>query len=240
MSKVAEELTKLIREKEELRKNISDFTEVIKNLEKDRKEFEEKLKALKTKKSGLAKDIIKTVEIRLRDINYEIRGKEQVKAKWEVSLSEVENKISERKEDTTLYIQEQCERMFNSFMEHIRLNAEDIGYEIKKVFVISTISKKEEDRYGSFYIPTGNIGIYDDNKEEPPIVQSEGFYFKNNLYTLERDSYDAVTCTCTEWYNEYFKKFVSILLKTFEEKFDSCDFKLTINKPKKTFTLELV
>lgn len=146
MSKVAEELTKLFKEEEELRNNISDFTAKIKNLEKDRKEFEEKLEVLKSKNSALAKDIIKTLEIGLRDINHEITGKEQVKAKWEISLREIENKILERKEDTTLYIQEQCERMFNFFMDYLRLNAEDIGYEIKKVFVISTISKKEEDR----------------------------------------------------------------------------------------------
>lgn len=240
MSKAAEELTKLIGEEEELRKKISTFTQRNKDLEKDRKEIEEKLKVLKTKNSKLAKQIIETLEMGLSDIHHEIRVNEQVLANFKVSLNEIENKILERKEDTTLYIKEQSELMFNLFMKYLRQYAEDIGYEIKKVFVISTISKKEEDRYGAYYIPTGNIGIYVKNKEEPPIAQSEGFYFKNNLYTLERDSYDAVTCTYTEWYNEYFKKFVSILLNTFEEKFDSRDFKLTINKPKKSFTLELV
>ena len=241
MSKVAEELNKLKELREEELKYKFSLSELIADYEKEKAEYEEKLEILTTKTSELAAKITSQTKRKLNAIKEEISAKEYLKKQSEARLSELENKISEREDDTTLYIQEQCNRMVDEFMKYIKQNANEIGNQIKKTFIIRTVSKKVDDRYGPYYIPTGNIGISDKNEEQSHIVKSEGFCFPNELYTTKRDGYyDNITCYNTEWYNEYFKKFASTLLKTLQENFDSCDFKLTINKSQKTFTLELV
>ena len=240
MSKVAEELIKLKEKREVVRKNIEDLIAPIKSLKKQKSECEEKIKVLKTKKSGLAKMLIQDLEKELKQLNKTINFKEEEKTKLEVSLNEIENKIHEREDDTTLYIQEQSNLIVDQFMTFIKNNLREIGMAMKKDYTIEGIIKRVDDRYGDYLIPTGNVGIFESGKREI-IAQSEGFYFKNNLYTLNRDDdYEYVKCQVTKWYEEYLEKFVSILLKTLEEKFDYYDFKLTINKPQKSFTLELV
>lgn len=216
-------------------------SESIADLEKKKAGYEEKLKILITKTSELAAKITRQTERELNAIKEAISEKEERKKKYETRLSELEKKISEREDDTTLYIQEQCNRMVDEFMKYIKQNADGIGNQIKKTFIIRSVSKKVDDRYGPYYIPTGNVGISDESEEQSLIVKSEGFYFPNELYTTKRDGYyDNITCYTTKWYDEYFKKFAYILLKTLQVNFDSCDFELTINKSHKTLTLELV
>lgn len=240
MSKVAAELEKLKEERTEVEKDILAFTTAIINLKKTEAEYQEKLNVLGTKTSELAAKITAKTQRDLNAIKEAISEKETIKNKKEAYSREIEKKISEREDDTTLYIQEQCNLMVEEFMKYIKRNAEEIGNQIKKTFVIKSVSIKIDDRYGPYYTPTGNVGIYNKSDEHLYITKSEGFYFENILCTCERGEYDNITCSCTEWYKEYLKKFSSIFLKTLEEKFDSRDFKLSINKPHKTFTLELV
>ena len=201
--------------------------------------LENKLKAFNTKTSKLASELAEKTKKEIDKLNENLVKESQKKANLEEELKNLEEKISERKDDVTLYIQEQSERMVKEVLKYIKDNKHELGNSIKTTFNIEAFRKTEEDRYGDYSIPTGEVQVTIKGEK---ITISEDFYFQENLYTTKRDpQYDYVSVKYTEWFCEYLKKFSSIFLKTLKEKYNLAEtFELKINEPQNSFTLELV
>ena len=128
--------------------------------------------------------------------------------------------------------------MIFDFLEYIGNHMEELGLEIKKTFSVIEVPQFRDDRYNGCYIPTGNIGIYDESNKTF-IASSKDFYFKKELYSLSRDTYDSLICTVTGWYEGYRDYFISYFLEALKESYTYGNyFKLTIESP--YITLELV
>lgn len=208
-------------------------------LNRIKRPLEVKLKELNTKTSKLAAELAEKTKKEIDKLNEKILKESQKEAKLQEELNSFEEEVSKRKNDTTLYIQEQSEQMAIEVLKYIKDNKYELGNSIKTTFCIEAFRKTEEDRYGDYSIPTGEVQVTTNGKK---ITISEDFYFEENLYTTKRDrDYDYVSVTYTKWYNEYLKKFGAIFLKTLKEKYNFAEtFELKINEPQNSFTIELV
>ena len=235
---VKQELEHFKQKFESLQEEHTRISSLLEDLNLEQEVIAEKVGILKNRTSTLAKVLLERTQQELDAINQEITTALEKKATIEQSLSETGLKIFERENSLTLYIQEQAHRMVSEFLDYVSEHLEDIGSEISKRYRIIEITQHQPDRYGSYYTPTGNIGIYD-SADTSPIITSSNFYFKNPLYSLHRGDYDIVICKDTEWYEEYRKEFVATIIETLKKEYNHDEFfKLTIDTS--TFTLELV
>ena len=234
---VKQELEELINRRKELENWLKPITTGLAEMYSERNSLGEKVEKLRNRTSNLAKELLEETKEKLSVINQSIADGEESKAEFEEKIAEVNNEISKRIDFTDLYIKEQSEAMTKSFLEYIKVNSESIGNEISKTFKVSAITYFKDDRYGGCHVPTGNIGIFEENKIES-IISSTDFYFKGLIAKVERGEYDELVCSYTDWFKEYLKKFKATFLETLNNQFSSENFNLTIDNP--NFTLELV
>lgn len=235
---IKNELITLEGARRELQKQLEEISPILKELYAKKNPLVQKAETLSTRTSSLARNLLEKVQEELENVNKAIAQVESKQAKVKKEIKEKQQEISLRENNVDLYINEQSQIMISTFFEYMRTNFEKLGLETKKEFYIIGVNDYKEDRYSDYYVPTGNIGIYD--SEENLIVSSNDFYFENCLYTIKRDEhYDNITRYETEWYKDYRNKFVSHLLETLEREYTFGEFfKLTIEDSH--FTLELV
>lgn len=235
---VKQELLDLTEVRENLRKQLENANSTLTTLSNSKSLSQQKVDNLKTRTSPLAKSLLEKAQEELDALNHEISSVQAQKAQLEKALAENQKNISEREDDTYLYIQEQSNMMVSTFLEYLRNHSEEIGLEINKTYSFIPITSYEDDRYGGCYAPTGNFGIYDKTSESF-IISSTNFYFTKLVCTYSRDSYDALVCHPTDWYKQYTTRFISMFIETLAEHYDYQEyFELTING--NDFTLELV
>lgn len=234
---IKQELEALNSKRKRLELQLEPFTNGLTQLYSERDFLNEKANNLRNRTSNLAKELFqKTIKER-SVINQQIASAEEAKKEIKEKISEIDSEISKRIDSTDFYIKEQAEAMTKAFLEYIKSNRESIGNEITKTFKVSEITYFKDDRYGGCHVPTGNVGIFEENKIES-IISSTDFYFKDLIAKVERGEYDALICHYTDWFEEYLKKFKAAFLETLNNQFSSEDFNLTIDNP--NFTLELV
>lgn len=234
---IKEELTTLKEEKEVFENTLAEINSALNKLIADRDAIVQKLETLKTKSSPLAKKILEKVQKELEEVNNKIFLKEKLQEQTKKDIEECQQNILLRKEDAGFYIEEQSIMMISNFLDYIEKHLEDIGIKIKETFLIKEITSNIGDRSQDLNVPTGNIGIFV-GSNNMLIAISKDFYFKKILYTTTAEGY-WVKCNYTEWYETYYKNFVSFLLKTLKKNYTYGDFfNLTIEDS--SFTLELV
>lgn len=156
-------------------------------------------------------------------------------------LQEIQAQIDARENDTTLYIQEQVNRMVEDFLWWAENNKEAIGYDITRSFVIAGITRTSKGSSWEYDYPTGEVGIFEkgekSHERERAIVASYDFYFSQSCYELKNSR--TTIAVQTQWYTQYLKDFTAAFLQKLEESYNlGEDLKLTIKSPE--FTLELV
>lgn len=234
---VKQELEVLNSKRKTLELQLEPFINGLTQLYFERNSLTEKVNKLSNRTSPLANTLREGAIKELSVINKQITSAEEAKKEIKERIEEINKEISKRIDSTDFYIKEQSEVMTKAFLEYIESNRESIGSEITKIFKVSEITYFKDDRYGGCHVPTGNVGIFEENKIES-IISSTDFYFKDLIAKVERGEYDELVCSYTDWFKEYLKKFKATFLETLNNHFSSEDFKLTINNPE--FTLELV
>lgn len=236
---IKQELIELKEAREDLREKLKNVTSTLTTLSNSQSLLQQKVESFKTRTSPLAKSLLEKTQKELDTLNQEVSSVKEQKKQLEKALAENQKNISEREDDTLLYIQEQSNMIVSSFLKYLRNHSEEIGLEIKKVYSFLPITRREWYRGDLCDVPTGNLGIYDDNTKSF-IVSSTDFYFTQSLYTLLfNNEYECSECHFSKWFMKYHKRFVSVFLETLAERYDyeEC-FKLTIDG--NNFTLELV
>lgn len=235
---VQNELTTLKRTREDFEKKLAEICSTLDNLYVKRAPLVQKAETLSTRTSSLAQTLLEKVQEELENVNQEIAQAEKRQTEVKKEIEEIQQNILQREDDAGLYINDQAPIMISTFLEYMRDHLEELGVEIKKTFRITEVAHFHNDRYCGCYVPTGNIGIYDESNESF-IVISKDFYFTKNLCTFTRGEYDELRCHYTEWYKAYRNHFISRLFETLEKNYTYGEFfKLTIEDP--YFTLELV
>lgn len=197
-----------------------------------------KLNVFKIRSSNLAKKLARQIEGELANCDKRIAELEIKKKEVEESLNDIRKKLSDRLEDTTLYIQEQLETMIPRVLEYIRKHQEEIGYDLQRTFIIKDLELQRNWGPDCFNAPIGDIMVQDSSNNFQ-ITVTDNCYFENKLYDVEIDSYGVHYVAFTSWYEEYFNNFVKLFMSRLEKDFCFADsFKLTIDNNK--FTLELV
>lgn len=234
---IKDELKTLESEREGLNEEERDTYSKLDKLYTQKVPIVQKAEILKTRTSSLAQKLLEIVQKELECINQEIVQVEKRKEEIRKELEENKKNIFLKEENPALYIEEQSSIMVFAFLEYIEKHLEEVGLEIQKTFHIAEITCDRGDRIDTCHVPTGNIGIYDENSKNF-IVSSQEFYFRKKLFTITEESH-GMYCHKTEWYEDYHKKFVSFLLETLEKNYTYGElFKLTIEDS--SFTLELV
>ena len=204
----------------------------------DRRCINGRLNVFKIWDSALAKKLARHLDGELANLDKNIAELEIKKKEVEEALNDIRKKLSERLEDTTLYIQEQLVTMITRVLEYIRKHQEEIGYDIQRTFIIKDVELQRNWGSDYFYVPTGNIMVQDSSNDFQ-IAVTGNYYFENKLYDVEIDSYSGHYVAFTSWYKEYFNNFVELFMSELKKEFCFDDtFKLTIEDNK--FTLELV
>lgn len=217
------------------------ITSTLESLYSQRDFLVQRKESLVGRTSSLAQTLLGKTQGELDAQNQKISSAEKKKAELQITLDENENAISERENNTTLYIQEQSKLIVFEFLRYLKTHSEEIGLELKKTYRVMEVLKYEDDRYGGCYCPTGHVGIYD-NSTKTFIAQSKDFYFKNVLCTFKRGDLDDLHCHFTDWYKEYRSRFISEVIETLKKDYYDYSydesFSLTITDSE--FTLELV
>ncbi|MCI9178192.1 MAG: hypothetical protein HFJ28_06585 [Clostridia bacterium] len=235
---IKEEISTLKAEQETLRSLREGVQLDLNSLQAEEQECQERAEALAEKKSGLAQKLIQKNDSRLEAINLGIALKRKDKKEFERRLKENQEKLASLEGNIMAYVQEQVQRMVPEFLGYLGKYLEEIGSLIKQKYIIRDVGRLIEDRYGSYIVYTGQIGVYREN-EKTPITISKDFFFNQTLYTTSRDGYDAVSVIATPWYKQYLSDFrVAFQMKLKEEYSYSETLSLTIQD--EGFTLELV
>lgn len=220
---------------------MADITSTLESLYSQRDFLVQRKESLDGRTSSLAQTLLKKTQSELDAKNQEISLAEKKKAELQIALDQNEKAISDRENNTVLYIQEQSKLIVLEFLRYLKTHSEEIGIELKKTYRIMEVLEYENDRYGGCYTPTGHVGIYDISTKTF-IAKSKDFYFKNLLCTYERGELDELHCHFTGWYKEYRSRFISEIIETLKKDYYyySYDetFSLTITDSE--FTLELV
>ena len=186
------------------------------DLSKEVEEFE-------SRKSSLAQQLAEDCKAELSELDANISCAQKEQSGLQQSLDEVEEKILVREQDTTLYIQEQVDRMIPEVLKYIQNHWKEIGRSVKKSFYIKD---REE------YVYTAVIGIYDENI---CITQTQDYYF----YKLLSSQVSKNHSEKTSWYVTYLCDFQNAFYKKLKESWPYEEtFNLTFEGT--TFTLELV
>lgn len=227
---------------------VDELTAQIFFFEKEMKEDKEKMsnliekrKLLETRESDLAKLVLKRIKCEIDWVSKKIIEQEELLEKLYAEKEEKQRKLSEMEGDFSSYVEEQTTILISAFLGYIKNHLEDIGTEMVKTFTVREITDRKSERIGIDYeVPTGNVGVYDENKccfVATTLVGEN--YFKAQLYELHRYSYDHMGCQYTEWYKGYLKSFIDQFMEALQKEYCFADsLKLTINTPH--FTLELV
>ena len=200
---IKNELITLKQEKEELEKRLSEICSTLDNLYDQKRPIVQRVEALSTRTSSLAQTLLEKAQEELEKVNQKIVSAKTSKNEVSKELDEIDQNISEREDDFSLYIKEQAPIMISTFIEYIRSHLEDIGAEIQKKYIIKEVSEDIGGRFSTLNVPTGIIGIYDESKKSF-IVVSKDFYFDYELYTIiDSRCYSELKCSETEWYTNY-------------------------------------
>ena len=235
---IKNELKTLKQKKKNLEKKLTEICSTLDNLYVKKSLLVQKVEKLSARTCSLAQILLEEAQEELKKFNQEVSEVEIVKAEVSKELHKVKEKILEREDGFSLYINEQSSIMISIFIEYIKDHLKDISAEIEKTYQIIEITHFKDDRYGGCDIPTGKIGIYDESNKSF-IVTSRDFYFKHELYTFARGPYDELICHETDWYTNYCDNFISLLAETLQKRYCFDEFfKLTIKNS--CFTLELV
>ncbi len=243
---IKRELESLVQSHEDLQKTLSVNSSKLDELNKKRIVLAKKIDLLENRSSSLAQKLLSELQAELEAILREIKLLEEKKAKLIAAKKETSSKINDYKSNVAPYIEEQSLLMVSDFLYYLSENLENIALSCinsstpntQKVYRVTEISGSINDLYGGCYVPTGAVGIYDENSEIL-ITASRDFYFSNELYDLKRGVYNNLLCIRTAWYLKYRGCFVSRLLELLNEKYPFGDtFELTIQKS--GFTLELL
>ena len=235
-----DELNTLKRKEEDLEKRLREISSTLEKLHIKKSPILKKVETLSNRTSSLAQTLLEKAQEELEKVNQEVVRAETSKAEVSKELNEIKQKIFKINNDFSIYIKIQSSMMASTFIEYVRNHLKEIGSEIKKTYNILEITKFYNSReYYGCYIPTGNIGIYDESIKSF-IVISKNFYFKHKLYTLYiDDDFGELSCHRNDWYKNYRDNFILCLCETLQKNycFDE-DLKLTIEDS--YFTLELV
>ena len=135
-------------------------------------------------------------------------------------------------------MEEQSKNMAQQLKEYLGEHEEELGIAFTNVMTIKAQMEKVPDRYGDYWIPTGNILIAD--KAKNTIAESSGFYIKKELYEFKRDDwYDNVSIYRTEWFNGYLQIFYQTLCRKIMETFKDHPNFSVIFTDNTHFTIEL-
>lgn len=235
---IKNELKALKQKKKKLEKELTKICSTLDNLYVKKSSLVQTVDTLSMRTSSLAQTLLEEAQEELKKFNQEVSKVEAAKAEVSNELHKVKEKILEIEDQFSLYINEQSSIMISTFIDYIKNHLKDISAEIKKTYQIIEITHFKDDRYGGCDVPTGKIGIYDESNKSF-IVTSRDFYFKHELYTLDRGRYDELICHETDWYTKYRDNFISLLAETLQKSYCFDEFfKLTIENS--CFTLELV
>lgn len=238
---VQQELERLKKQKEGLEKEKSKKAKELEELIGKRSSLENKKKELEGRTSTLAQKLQYENGLDLSLTEKSISEKEKVLRAQKAELQKIQAEIDIRENDTALYIQEQVRLMVPQLLEWIARNKEAIGYDIKRSFRMGGVTRREVSRYGEYYYPIGNMGIFEEGQEtnEVPIICSDNFYFKQPCYNTEEAEDDRVIVKMTDWYTTYAWNFINAFLEKLKASYNlGEELKLTIISPE--FTLELV
>ena len=243
---IKHELESLAQSHEDLQKALLANSSKLDELNKRRIVLTKKIELLESRSSSLAQKLLEELQAELEAILVEIKLLEEKKPELIATKKETSSKINNYKSNVAPYIEEQSLLMVSNFLNYLSENLENIALSCinssipntLKVYRVAEVSDYLTDRYGGCYVPTGAVGIYDENSETL-ITKSNDFYFSNELYDLNRGVYDNLLCIRTAWYLEYRYCFISRVLELLNEKYPFGDtFKLTIQKF--GFTLQLL
>lgn len=238
---VKTEFERLKKQKADLEEERRLEQKVLEELLSEETALQRKEEELSQRKSPLAQTLQAQNQKKLEAVQEKIYLKSLGIAKVEQELQDTQAGIDARENDPALYIQEQVHLMVPQFLEWVAKNKEAIGYDIKRSFRVGGVTRQEVSRYGEYYYPIGNMGIFADEQKtnEVPIICSNDFYFRRSCYNTEQVAYDSVIVKLTDWYTTYARDFTKALLEELETSYDlGEELKLTIESP--NFTLELV
>ncbi len=248
IEKEKKELETLKEKETEVENELKKFFPILEELQKKKSNIQEKIEALQTRTSSLAKNLLKEVQKEQEKIAEEISFKEQEKNEIQHILDSIQKdikkldkNIKQKEKEPDIYIGIQCSIMINEFLTYMEKNINEFGMEITKTFQIKEeMETFHSDSYngGSTEVPTGDMGIYDISKKTFVVISSEFYFHYIKLFEYVGDDVlDVPKCITTDWYCEYRKKFKSELLKTLEKRYNNENFELTIQK--EGFTLNL-
>lgn len=213
-------------------------TASLEELSKQKADLFQREEELNARTSPLAIALKEKNRIQIDAVEREIAQVQKQQEDLKRYLEDNESKISKMENDTTAYIEEQTKRMVAELWRYIDSHLEEIGYELERTFHIVSIMRKIDDRYGTYSIYTGDIGIYDENRQ-CIIISSKDFYFDETLYTTKCGRYDNTIVMSTPWYKKYFEDFSSAIIERIQKDYHHEEnFSLTIENL--SFTLELV
>lgn len=214
-------------EYEKLLEKVSTLTGEAKTAEEELDSKEEELRQLKEKKkkfsgrsSELAKRILSDVEEQI--YKAEVEKKEALEAlqKLRDELESIQKRVRELEDNPQEYVEEQAKNMAQQLKEYVGEHEEELGIAFTSVMTIKAQMEKEPDRYGDYWIPTGNVLITDKTKNT--IACSSEFYMTEELYEFKRDDwYNNVSIYSTEWFSRYLKLFYQVLRREIEEAFEN-------------------
>jgi len=220
---VKAELARFKEQKENLQKNLAYVTSRLDNMYAQRDDLSKEVEEFESRKSSLAQQLAEDCKAELSELDANISCAQKEQSGLQQSLNEVEEKILVREQDTTLYIQEQVERMIPEVLEYIQNHWKEIGRNIRRTFSIKDL---ERDPY------TAIIQIRD---EDTLIVATEYYYFRKLLYEQVSKNHSEKT----SWYVTYLCDFQNAFYKKLKESWPYEEtFNLTFEGT--TFTLELV
>ncbi len=217
------ELARFKEQKENLQRRLAYVTSSLDNMYAQRDTLSKEIENFEARKSSLAQQLAEDCKAELNELDANISCTQKEQSDLQQSLNEVEEKIIESEQHTTLYIQEQVDQMIPKVLTYIQNHWKEVGRSIKKSFYIKD---KEE------YFNTAVIGIYDENI---CITRTQDYYFHKLLYEQVSKNHSEKT----NWYKKYLEDFQNAFYKKLKESWPYEEtFNLTFEGT--TFTLELV
>ncbi len=236
-------ITTLRSTRTDLEKKLTTTESTLNLLHVQKESLIQKTTTLNTRTSSLAQTILKKTKQELEAINKEIV---QLSIRKQQLMEEIlANQLMMQKEDEeNLDLKKQASTMISDFLKYMENHLEDFGTEIKKTFRIQEKVNfgHSSVKFRSDFFPSGNFFIYDLSKHFTITQSTNIFHFEHTLYTRTYKETGIITyCSYieTDWYKNYRKQFISIILETLEKNYSYNNFfKLTIEES--SFTLELV
>lgn len=223
-----EEIMALEQDCDFLRKKQAGILAKLDELTKKEDELKEKKKQFLARKSGLAHVLLEQAIEELRRLTEGKKVYEAERYRLQNEIDSFAERIHSLKNDPKEYIFYQALEMAVAFVEYIKANLRNIGYQVEKCYTIRLVTVLRRETNASYNAPTGEFEIYDETEEEV-ITKSNDFYFEQKLYTTSRDTCDGIECTYSEWFKQYIENFKKELKQHLIAKYDlSGTFEMTI------------